>query len=285
MNVVFLCVGAAKAGTSWLHSQLSAHSECHFRSIKELHYFNSIDDGTVPRNIERIQARQVRLLEQTDGGVNATPLQAARIADGAEYLDVLEVAQENTPAYLAYLTKGAKSGQVVGEATPAYALLSSERLAQMARMAPDVRVLFLMRDPVERLWSHVRMIAARRDDDGVVTTRRCNRILERTISGEETQIVRRSDYAGALRRLVAAVPGSQLSIEVFEEMVRGDGFARICDFLGISRVEPSAIPVHTGQALAMTVDQRRKAAHWLAPQYDAAHRVLGRMPEAWGREV
>lgn len=282
---MFLCVGAAKAGTSWLHSQLSAHPECHLRSIKELHYFDALDDGTLSRNLERIRARQVGLLQRTEGGLTATPDQARRIEDGADWLDVIERDREDVEAYLAYLTKGAAKGQVVGETTPAYALLSAERLGRMARMAADVRFLYLVRDPVERLWSHVRMMAERRDGDGAVTARRCERILARTISGEESQIVRRSDYGGALARLTAAVPGGKLLVEVFEEMVRGEGFARICDFLGIGRARPSPAPVHRGQALAMTQDQRRRAAHWLAPQYEAAHRALGRMPEAWGREA
>lgn len=285
MNVVFLCVGAAKAGTSWLHSQLTAHRECHFRSIKELHYFDALDEGGLTRNMQRIRGRQIALLERTDAGLNATPEQARRLVDGADWLDVLELGREDVGAYLGYLTRGAGPGQIVGETTPAYALLSAERLAKLARMAPDVRFLFIMRDPVERLWSHVRMMAGRRDPDGVVTARRCERILARTIGGEESQIERRSDYASALKRLMAAVPGGKLLIEVFEEMVSRDGLARICDFLGIARVEPSPIPVHKGQALTMTPDQRRRAAHWLAPQYDAAHDVLGRMPDAWGREV
>ena len=285
MNVVCLCVGAAKAGTTWLHSQLSAHPDCHFRSIKELHYFDALDEGRLSKNLQRIRARQVGLLERTEAGMTATPEQVARIADGGDWLDVLALGQEDTDAYLAYLRKGAAPGQIVGETTPAYAMLSAERLARMARMAPDVRFLYLLRDPVERLWSHVRMIAGRRDVDGIPTARRCDRILARVISGEESQIVRRSDYAGALKRLAAAVAPAKLLVEVFEEMVRGDGLARICDFLGIGRAEPSPVPVHAGQTLAMTPDQRRRAAHWLAPQYDAAHRALGRMPEAWGREV
>lgn len=285
MSVVFLCVGAAKAGTSWLHRQLSAHPECHFRSIKELHYFNAFDEGTLSRNMVRIRERQAGLLKRTGGGIDGTPEQAARMADGADWLDVLERGEEDTEAYLSYLQRGIGEKRVVGEATPAYALLSAERLAAMSRMAPDVRILYLLRDPVERLWSHVRMIAARRDADGVVTARRCENILQRTIAGEESQIVRRSDYAGALERLTTAVPGGHLLLEVFEEMVRGDGLARICDFLGIARVRPGPVPVHEGQQLVMTPEQRRRAAHWLAPQYDAAHRALGRMPAGWGREV
>ena len=283
--MVFLCVGAAKSGTSWLYRQLSAHPECHFRTIKELHYFDALDDDRVSRNVDRIRARQVELLGRTQGGLTASSQQTARIADGADWLDVLEIGREDADAYLSYLRNGASAGQIVGEATPAYALLSKERLAKMSRMAEDVRILFLMRDPVARLWSHVRMMAGRRDEDGVVTARRCDRILGRTITGSETQIVRRSDYASALDKLKAAVPSGRLLIEVFEEIVQGEGLARICDFLGIARVTPNPVPVHKGQPLAMTPEQRRRAAQWLAPQYDAAHRALGRMPEAWGREV
>ena len=33
---VLFCVGAAKAGTSWFHSYLENHPDCHMRGIKEL---------------------------------------------------------------------------------------------------------------------------------------------------------------------------------------------------------------------------------------------------------
>lgn len=284
MSAVFLCIGAAKSGTSWLYHQLSAHPECHFRSIKELHYFDALDRGTVVKQRSQVKARQVEILERTRGGTQASVAQAARIADRGHWLDVLERGGEDLDAYLDYLRAGSAPGQVVGEMTPAYALLSAERLGRMARMAGDVKFLYVMRDPVERLWSHIRMIAARRDDQGQVTSRRCARLLDRVISGEEDQIAERSDYAGTLRRLTSAVPVRQRLFEVFEEMVQGDGFLRICEFLGIGRVRPDPVPVHQGQVLPMTSEQRRRAAHFLAPQYDAAHRALGRMPQAWGRE-
>jgi hypothetical protein len=285
MNVVFLCVGAVKSGTSWLCRQLSTHPECHFRTIKELHYFDALDEVRVSRNIDRIRARQVQLLDRTKGGLTALSEKAARIGDGADWLDVLERGRDYADSYLAYLRNGAAAGQVVGEATHAYALLSEERVRKIFRMAEDDHILSLMRDPAARLWSHVRMMAGRRDEDGVVTARRCDRIPGRSVTGAETQIVRRSGFASALDKLKAVVPAGRLLIEVFEEMVQGAGLAHICDFLGIARVTPNPVPVHTGQPLAMSPEQRRRAAQWLAPEYDAAHRALGRTPEAWGREV
>ncbi len=285
MTVVLICVGAAKAGTSWLHRQLAAHPECHFRSIKELQYFNAIDAGRTSAELKKHRDIQASMLDRfARDGRRPNDEQAGRLSDRADWLDVLERKHENVAAYLRYLETGAGRAQVVGDMTPAYALLSEGRLGGMARMAPDVRILYLLREPVDRLWSHVRMIAERRDGQGRVTARRCDRILKRVISGEEDQIAKRSDYAAALAKLLAAIPAGKLLIEVFEDVIAGDAFQRICDFLGISRVEPNLVPVHEGQPLDMTAQQREAAAAWLAPQYDAAARALGGMPEAWGRK-
>ena len=62
MSVLFFCVGAAKAGTSWLYSQLAAHPECHFRAIKELHYFDAIDGEALERELHKHQRQQARIL-------------------------------------------------------------------------------------------------------------------------------------------------------------------------------------------------------------------------------
>lgn len=282
MSVVFLCVGAAKAGTSWLHRQLSGHPECHFRALKELHYFNALDGGFLKREYAKHKGWQDELRARVaeDG---PTAQQARRLADRRAWLNVLAEGREDTQAYLAYLQDGAGEAKVVGEMTPAYALLSTERLTRVARMAPDMRFLYLLRDPVERLWSHVRMIAGRRDPSGEVSGARCRAILNRTIGGEETQIVRRADYAGAIARLTAAIPPAKLLIDVFEEVVAGEGLNRICDFLGIERIAADPDPVYQGRALAMTSAQRSLATKWLAPQYAAAEAALGRRPETWAQ--
>lgn len=282
MSVVFLCVGAAKAGTSWLHRQLSAHPDCHFRAIKELHYFDALDGSRLDKEFKKHRDWQQTDLEKVARtGLGPSDKQAAKLADRGAWLDVLERQAEDVEAYLAYLEGGAYRAKVVGEMTPAYALLSCERLQQMAQMAPDVRFLYLLRDPVERLWSHVRMMAARRDANGAVSPERCAAILNRTISGAEMELVKRSDYAAALRKLTAVVAPAKLLVEVFEDVLRGDGLNRICRFLGIGSRPVDLAPVHAGQPLAMSAAQRDMATTWLAPQYAAAEAALGRRPDAW----
>ena len=286
MSVLFFCVGAAKAGTSWLYSQLAAHPECHFRAIKELHYFDAIDDDVLERELDKHQYQQSLILKNVvaSGIKKPSDEQARRLTDRAAWMDVLEGQSDDVSAYLAYLNKDAGDAKVIGDITPAYALLSEQRFSAMSKLAGDVRFLMLLRDPVERLWSHVRMIAARRDEAGVATADRCGRILNRTLSGKEDQIARRCDYAGTLERLMNSIPGGKLMVDVFEEMVSGEGLKRICAFLGILPIEGFFAPVHAGQELQMTKDQRRAASRWLAPQYEASAKALGRMPEAWMRK-
>lgn len=281
MTIVFLCVGAAKAGTSWLHSQLAAHPECHFRAIKELHYFDALEGKRLTKERDRHLAEQERV--RAWAGDTPNPRQAARLKDRADWIDVLSLGREDPDAYLNYLHQGADAARVVGEVTPAYALLPQGRLKTISQMAPDVRVLYLLRDPVERLWSHVRMIAARRDEAGQVTERRAGNILKRVFTGDESQIERRGDYARALRKLQATIPGPRLMLGVFEEMV-ANGLDALATFLGIAPFKADPAPVHVGQSLEMTMEQRQAAERFLRPQYNAVERVLGRVPESWHRK-
>lgn len=282
---VMFCIGATKAGTSWLHSYLSGHPECHLRSIKELHYFDALENGRLDRRVAEIMGARDRLIAKKV----AAPLLkrrnlAARIADHEDYLAVLKQG-EDSAAYLDYLSHGRCGQAVVGDVTPAYGLLSLERLAAMARMAADVRFVYLLRDPVERLWSHVRMMAVRRSDTGQIERARADNILRRTLAGDETQITIRSDYRSTLERLFAAVDPARRLVAFYEDLFSGDAAARICGFLGIApQPAPVATRVHGGQALEMRPDQRAAARAWLAPQYDYVAAQVGNIPARWQTE-
>ena len=267
MTVVFLCVGAAKAGTSWLHANLRAHPECHFRAIKELHYFDTLDADRTARRIVELTAEREALAK---GGARAE-----RLRDIDDLIGLF--GDPSNSGYLDYLGRGRP---VVGDITPAYGLLGQTWLKRMDGLG-EARFLLILRDPVARLWSHVRMIAGRREPSGEVTPERSARILGRTLRGDEDEIARRSDYRGILDRLFDAIPSPRRLVVFFEDLLSGDAAQTICDFLGIARATALAQVVHAGQPLPMSPDQHRAARDWLAPQYDYVSQALGRVPPAW----
>lgn len=267
--VLMFGLGAAKAGTSWLHRWLSGHDQCHLRGVKELHFFDTLEKGRLADRVAELRAERARL--------EARGVRRQRLRDIDALIGVFETGTEAD--YLAYLRDGAKRAHVVGDITPAYGLLPEGRLRDMAALG-NARFVQILRDPVDRLWSHVRMIAARRAPDGQVAPDHAHRILYRTLRGEEGQITLRSDYMGMLDRLRAAVPARARLVVFFEDLFTTAGHA-ICDFLGIRRIPLLAAAVHQGQPLAMTAAQFEDARDWLAPQYHHVERTLGRLPDRW----
>jgi hypothetical protein len=47
-------------------------------------------------------------------------------------------------------------GRLLGEASPSYAILPIDRIRWIRHILPDVKLIYLMRDPVGRAWSHAR---------------------------------------------------------------------------------------------------------------------------------
>jgi hypothetical protein len=283
---LLLGVGATKAGTTWLYSYLSGHAECRFRAVKELHFFDAVDDGSKDRQIRQLTATRDRLRkEKAQAPWRQKAMLKAKIADCEEMIAVHEAEgeAEGVERYLAYLTRGRGQARVVGDITPAYALLSRQRLAMMARLTPGTRLLYLMRDPVDRLWSHVRMHAARSakpgEDLATLAVAALRRVLRK---GALPAITRRGDYAAALSKLLDAVPGPQLFLDFYERLISAEGVARLCDFLGIGyRPAPLARRVHAGPQLTLDPELRQAAARMLRPQYDFVERTLGPLPERW----
>jgi hypothetical protein len=285
-TTILLGVGATKAGTTWLWDHLSRHPECHARAIKELHYFDTVENGAWGRQIRVQQALAARIARTAAAGRGNPARLAQRAADVAEWLAVLRRRVEDVPAYLAYLCGGARGGRrVVMDVTPAYASLPEARLRRMAGMAGDVRFVYLMRDPVARFWSHVRMIAGRTVRSAAEVPAAARALLDAVLGGQPSAAVDRGDYAGALARLDAAVAPGRLLVLFQEELMTAPGYARLCAFLGIAPGQPDfGRRVFATTPAEMTGDQRARLAQFLAPQY-AAVAARGPLPAAWRRSM
>ncbi|WP_095589924.1 sulfotransferase [Actibacterium ureilyticum] len=275
--VLMFGMGATKAGTSWLYRYLAGHPDCHLRSVKELHYFDTLDFGNRAGRAKALRSRHAELAGRR-GGDGAT--RAARMADLAALADLVE--SGNDDAYLAYLNAGRKQERLVGDMTPAYALLSEGRLRQMAGMAAQVRFIYLMRDPVERLWSHVRMIARRRSPSARDIAGLAGALLGRVLSGAEDHIAARGDYRAVLGRIDRALDPRQVFLAFSEDLFSGAVLDKLCAFLGIgARSADLTRAAHVGVPVEMNAVQRAEAAAWLKPQYDFVAARMGRLPAAW----
>ena len=284
---VMICVGAAKAGTSWFYDYLRGHPECALRSVKELHYFDALElnEGWVQGALDRDLAEAKRVLAQEAGQPQADKV--ARVRDLEDLCALLKSGAVDEAAYLAYLKNGQNGAALVADVTPAYSLLGEERLQRMATMAPDVRFVFLMRDPLSRLWSHVRMVARNTLKPGEDLTKAARRLLTRVVRhGEESHIVARGDYPAIVQKLRAAIPAEKLNIVFLEELLSEKGLRQMCAFLGLTYAEGQFTrPVHVGEDIKMNKQQKLEAQAYLAPHYAFVKDSFGYVPDAWSENM
>ena len=171
----FLGVGATRAGTSWVAAQLSAHPQIRM-GRKEIHFFD----------------RKLGTL--------------AASGSGRDRLNQLR--------YLARFLRARGGGRIRGEFTPAYAVLEPEVIRRIAEWMPDVRLIFMMRDPIERAWSQARNGFPRWRGKALESVGR-----DELISYFDSDPVRRrSDYAGCLRAWSEHFPPGQFFFGFLEEI-------------------------------------------------------------------
>lgn len=278
-------VGATKAGTTWMHRYLAKHPECHLRAIKELHYFDSVEQGSFARQVKVQQDRAEKLASQLQSAPEGRAARLERsLMDVIDWISVLTAkvgGQGDHARYAAYLEAGTTAGtKLVADITPSYSELGPETLRGMEKLAPETRFVYVLREPVSRLWSHVRMVASR--SSAADQAAEANRIFDRVIAGEPSQISRRSDYAGTLNRLQSALSPNRLLVLFQEQLHSAPGVARLCEFLGISvRPAPLDTRVHEGAAYPMTAGQEARARAFLSSQYDFVAQRFADMPASW----
>ena len=129
----FLCVGAQKGGTSWLYRQLEAHPDFWMPPVKELHYFNELG-----------RAKPVRSARARDE-TGRKFLENVRFLSARSHLDLEDYGR-------LFACKGSR---ISGDITPAYSMLNDEIIERVVNSFPNLKVIFLARDPVERAWSQL----------------------------------------------------------------------------------------------------------------------------------
>ena len=283
-----LCTGATKAGTSWLYDHLAAHPECHFRTIKELHYFTMTTPAHFENALRAGRDEISRLKDATDLTGSAKDWHDRRLTDLRDWQKVLRAKTVDLQAYTAFLNDGRANARVVGDITPAYALMSGDRLKSVLTVGADVRVIYLIRDPVARLWSHVRMIAQRAAPQRFAqeAVALMGRILAGDLTGEAKGIVARGDYAAILPKLARSFDPARLLVMFYEDMLTVAGIARLSAFLGIAPA-PADLgrKIHEGPSLALDPAIAVRARDYLKPHYSYVANQFADIPQAWRKNM
>ncbi len=148
-----LGTGCQKGGTTWLFHYLKESPQYVAGYRKEYHVLDALHVPAMEyRKKEVVAAAEASLTRARRGGpINAQPLHLASMyADPEIYFD-----------YFTGLLNSRDDGRVTADVTPSYGMLPAEVLSGVKKSFADRGVrtvaVFLMRDPVDRILSHIRM--------------------------------------------------------------------------------------------------------------------------------
>lgn len=140
----FLGIGAQKSATRWLYNQLKRHPEVYLTPIKELHYFDKL------RKVDTYDERY----ELDVWKNNFHKMSFARVLN-LRWQYKFFYGEYSDDWYASLFSRAGH--RKAGEITPEYSILGKEDIEIVRGINPEMRIIYLLRDPVSRAWSHFRM--------------------------------------------------------------------------------------------------------------------------------
>ena len=179
----FLVVGAMKCGTTTLRHLLRTHPRI-YMPAREIFVF-AIDD-----------------LEQHPG--------ASSDEDGRWRVHDFDASRDAYLRWYSAFFDEADPAQILGESSTTY--LPSEKAAKrIAAVIPGARLIFMLRDPVERAYSQYWHL---------VRSGGATESFERMLRRSPATLIQRSCYQPQIEKYLDRFPKSQLRFVLFEEFIR-----------------------------------------------------------------
>jgi hypothetical protein len=275
----FVCVGAQKAGTTWLAKVLAGHPDLFLTPVKEIHYFDHLRGLTQHLSVRKRRSRYrkyfQRLLTQWGRYSELRP----QLSWYRRYMRAPVDDRWYTSLFAERLGR-----TFAGEATPEYAIIGEEGFRHLRRLSPSARILFIMREPVARAWSQV---LHRCRSEGRDAARMSSDEILRLV--DDPRFAAFGDYPATIANLERVFPAEQVKLLFYEDIHAGRlaALEEVCAFIGC-RFEARYFPGHgrlfnRSQEVAapeVVVAGLRERNRGLIERI--AERV-GRVPEVWNR--
>lgn len=209
----FIGIGMQKCGSTYLFQTLSKHPEIEFPACGD--DFPGLNENVVNGKKINTLPKEVHFLK----------------------------GRNETMGWQTYLSIFQNESKKTGEITPLYSDATRERIEELKKRCPDIRLFALLRHPVERDWSAIKMIAKRKnllDND--------NALLQ---IADYPQIVTMGNYVRLLENWLSVFPRNTFWFAKLEE-IEPDPLSlmnTLARHIGASKFTPSLVQterIHQG---------------------------------------
>ena len=177
--------------------------------------------------------------------------------------------------------------RIKGEITPAHSMLELEDVKHIRSLFPEIKIILLLRNPIERAWSQVRQVWTQGrmlndlDDFDAV---------KKFIDSPRQSL--RGDYIRSVDTWSSCFPREQMFIGFYDDIVQNPGklFLNVLQFLEVYPVEIDTFPslfrkVNTSREKEMPVEVRYYLARKYRKQIEQLSHLIGSHALGWLREA
>jgi len=243
----FLAIGAPRTGSTWLHQNLLRHPQVWLPPIKEVHFFDrpnqTLKQGLLgPLDVNR-EARRAWLRAILVG------LPRGRLGDALWWTRF--VFRPRSEAWYESLFPVRHPG-MVGDVTPSYAQLDGGTIARIHELMPDARMIYVLRNPIEMIWSlTVRLNMTRRRFPMQTWSR--ERMIAHLTAGLITDM---ADYAANLERWEKLFDPARILVAFHNDLKKDPAafYRGVLRFLDLDDVDDKDIIVNPVNEASREID-------------------------------
>jgi len=289
----FLGIGAQKSGTTWLYHNLSMHPEFYLPPVKELHYFDRSPNYPSSSRLAS-ESLFARLFGKRTHDIEARRYIKSRLhsilRNPSLHWKTLPwefrfLFGKYNDAWYASLFKRGK-GKIKGEITPSYSVLNPPDVEKIHKLISDVKIIFIIRNPIDRTWSHLRFHNSRFDIKGFPTLKELKQFVE------SPSVTLKGDYIRTIKIWRKYFPEDQFFICFYDDIKESPRslFLRILEFLGSETTEKDLTAdfskrIYASPKLEMPSELKRYLSDRYFQQIKGLSQMLGGHATDWLNDI
>lgn len=276
-KTLLICVGAMKCATSWVHYYLGALPGIVVSPLKELHFFSSKFPGNALSDMDMLAIRRLGYHLGQTGDPIANLRNRATFQASVDRVQMLY----DDDAYFGHFARLCDAEtRTICDITPAYSVLGPSGFDYIKAFcrSQDValKLVFIMRDPIDRMWSQLRHMTQ--------TSAEKDYVGQWSDAFTAPRICARADYRGTVEDLDSTFPAADILYLFYEDLFSEASLRKLSTHASADYAPANAVVRRNETTLKadMPEDARAAAHRLLEPQYEFCRKRFGNaVPESW----
>lgn len=272
-----ICVGAAKCATSWIYHYLGSLPGIAVSPLKELHFFSSKFSANALGDMDLLALKRVGFYLESEGN----PVENLQCSQSFQAsVDRMQMVYDDDAYFNHFARLCSLETRTLCDITPGYSVIGPDGFKYMkafcSRQDVKLKLVYVMRDPVDRLWSQLRHLQEISPEKQAAA-----RWAEAI---QSLQICARADYRGTISDIDAAVSSDDILYLFYEDLFTESSLRKLCNFADVGYLpgETHERKNRTEVDLELPDDACAAFLQMLAPQYDFCRERFGnQVPANW----